>query len=368
MLTVGLIGCGYISSKHIQTLSRFQSISLVAVSDIDRNKMQEAVTLYQRETNNREQSILCFTDYQEMLKDDRIDVIIIAVVSSLHAAIAKAALQAKKHIIVEKPLALSLRDADEMEALAKIHDKKILVCHQLRYLPIMQEVFKLVERGCFGNIHFAVASLRLNRSPAYYSQSSWRGTWEKDGGMLVNQGIHLVDLLIWLMGDIHSVYGEIATSIKNKETEDIAAGIITFKNGSKGLIEANTITQPKNLGYTFTLFGEKGTIQIGGKRLNEVQHCYIDNGPEVERDLVESSRQSDEHYAMYQDFFQAITKNQHHLVDALEGRRALETIFAIYQSSLNKAPVYFPINRFSTTDMLKAGVIIGENKRGNGDD
>src|SRR5690625_491630 len=134
----------------------------------------------------------------------------------------------------------------------------------------MQPVKELIDCGYFWELYFGVISLRLNRTLAYYENSSWKGTWEKDGGMLVNQGIHLIDLLVWFMGDIDSVYGEIATKINRKETEDIAAGIISFQNDAKGMIEANTVTQPENIGYYLSIFGEKGSLCIGGKHFNEI--------------------------------------------------------------------------------------------------
>lgn len=355
MIRTGLIGCGYISHKHVKTLSRFSEISLVAVCDVDQEKMKEAAALYQKE-NGADSEITFYEDYQDLLKDPRIDIVIITVISSLHAKITKEAIKHGKHVIVEKPLALSMREANDVIQLADDCKKDIFVCHQLRYRPLLKRIKELMEKGFLGEPYMGVVSLRLHRSLDYYASSNWKGTWEKDGGMLVNQGIHLIDLLLWLFGDIQSVYGEIASRVSEKETEDVACGIISFKNKAKGLIEANTITKPKNQGYYLSIFAEKGSICIGGPGFNEVQHCYIEHLPDMEDELRELSVQLDEHYLMYQSFLETIIKKAPNALSAKEGKKALEAIFALYESSKRKQSVSVPVDHFCTADM-KSGRI-----------
>lgn len=357
MLRIGLIGCGYIANKHLNTIVQSDDISLTAVSDIQKEKMEEAAHLY-RENKGENKSIALYKNYHDMLIDPKVDAVVIAVISGLHAEIAKKALNHGKHIIIEKPLALSLQDADEIIDLSRKYNKTVLVCHQLRYRPLIQKVKQLLEKGYFGEPYLGIVSLRLNRSPDYYASAAWKGTWEKDGGMLVNQGIHLVDLLVWLMGDIHSVYGEIATRVKQKETEDVATGIITFDNGAKGVVEANTITKPRNLGYQLAIFGEKGSICIGGKGFDEVEHCYLEDYPAIEQELKLLESEQDEHDSMYQNFLEAVSKKKKLLVTAREGKKALEAIFAIYQSNQITKPIKFPLRNFSTKDMT--GGAMGE--------
>src|SRR5690606_38256399 len=289
-----------------------------------------------------------YNNYEQLIKDPTIDVVIIATISSLHAVMAKEALKYGKHTIIEKPLALSLNDADEIIQLSKTKNKQVLVCHQLRYRPLLEKIKDLLNKNYFGKLYFSAISLRLNRSFDYYNSSTWKGTWEKDGGMLLNQGIHLVDLLIWFMGAAHSVYGEIDTKIQNKETEDIATGIITFKNQAKGIIEANTISIPENLGYSLSIFGEKGNICIGGKEFNKIDHCYIENYPNIKEDLLKVEHESNEHERMYRAFIKSITKSKSHLMNAEEGRKALELIFALYQSDRNGKVVSLPVRNFTT--------------------
>src|SRR5690625_4870662 len=288
MIRVGLIGCGYIAEKHLKSLASIKELQLRAISDVKREKMEKGIHRYQA-LNGSTKTIAQYTNYEDMLVDDSIDVVIICVISSMHATIAKQALKYNKHVIIEKPLALSIKEAEVIIELAKEKKKQVLVCHQLRYLPLIEKLKQVIEKGYLGELYLGVASLRLNRSTDYYSSSTWKGTWAKDGGMLVNQGIHLVDLLVWLMGDIKSVYGELGSTIKEKETEDIATGIISFKDDAKGLIEANTITKPANIGYSLSIFGKRGTICIGGEKFNQVHYCYFDHCSDEERNLTQIS-------------------------------------------------------------------------------
>jgi|SRR5690625_3202970 len=349
-MRVGLIGCGFIAQKHVKTVAQFNELELIAVSDINQKKMGNISSLYE-ETMGGNPSITFYQNYEQLLQDSRIDVVIIATISHLHAKMAKEAIRNEKHVIVEKPFSLSLQDADDIFQLSQKGNKKVLVCHQLRYRPLLQRVKELVDQEYFGELFFGVISLRLNRTLDYYEKSSWKGTWEKDGGMLVNQGIHLIDLLVWIMGDVDSVYGELATKIKNKETEDIAAGIITFQNEAKGIIEANTVTQPKNLGYYLSIFGEKGSLCIGGKNFNEIDHCYVEGYPTLQAELSTLQVDVTEHMRMYEDFMESITWNKNHLMNAEEGLKALEVIFALYESTIKHQPVQLPLDDFSTIKM-----------------
>lgn len=352
MIRIGLIGCGYIANKHLKTLVQSNDMVLAAVSDIHKDKMGEVVHFYQ-ENKGSDKQIASYGDYHDMLRDPNVDAVVIAVISGLHAEIAKASLKYGKHIMIEKPLALSIKDTEEIISLAEKQSKIVHVCHQLRYRPLIQRVKHLLEMDYFGELYLGVVSLRLNRSPAYYAAAPWKGTWEQDGGMLVNQGIHMVDLLLWFMGDIETVYGEIAVKSKQKkETEDVATGILTFKNQAKGVIEANTITQPRNLGYYLSIFGEKGSICIGGHGFNEVEHCYLEGYPQLAEELKQLKNLVDEHGRMYEQFYQAITTNQSSYLSAKEAKRALEAIFSIYQSDRNSKRITLPLKTFSTRDML----------------
>ncbi|GIN68755.1 Gfo/Idh/MocA family protein [Bacillus sonorensis] len=351
-LRVGLIGCGYMAKKHLRALSGCQEAELAAVSDVEKDRMAEAAEYY-ASLRGESSAIAHYPQYTSLLADTKIEAVIIAAVSGLHAEMAKQSLLAEKHVILEKPMTLSLEEADELIQLAEQKNLKLMVCHQMRHRPIMKKIKETIAEGKLGKPYLGAVSLRLNRSPAYYAAASWRGSWEKDGGMLINQGIHLIDLLQWFLGDVTSVYGEILTAAPGKETEDVAAGILTFANGAKGIIEANIVTQPNNLGSSLSIFGENGTISLEGPSFNRISRWYIAG---EEGDIEEASQLialSGEQSAMYQNFIRAVQDGEPLLIDGKEGKKALEAIFGIYQSALIKQPVRLPLSSFQTSDMKK---------------
>ncbi|NPC91836.1 Gfo/Idh/MocA family oxidoreductase [Bacillus sp. WMMC1349] len=340
----GLIGCGYMSKKHLAALGKCQDAILLAVSDIEKKRMREAVGCHPSTSH--------YQDYTELLCDPQIDAVIIAVISGLHAEIAKQSLLAGKHVILEKPMTLSLKDANDIIQLAEQKNLKLMVCHQMRHRPIMKKMKETIDQGKLGNLYLGAVSLRLNRSPAYFEAASWRGNWEQDGGMLVNQGIHLLDLMQWFLGGVSYVYGDMLTTTSKKETEDVAVGVLTFENGAKGVIEANIVTQPNNLGNSLSIFGENGTISLEGSSLNRISRWFV-AGEDKREEMAKLIDVQDEQIFMYKNFINAVQCDESLLIDGYEGKKALETIFAIYQSALTKQPVRLPLASFETTALKK---------------
>lgn len=349
----GLIGCGYISKSHLDALAKCKQAELSAVSDIQRVRMEEAVHYYQSQIDKKKE-IKFYDHYEGILGDSEVDVIIIATISGLHYEMCKQALLAGKHVILEKPMALSIKDSDHLIHLSKQQGKKLMVCHQLRFKPFMQKMKAVIAEGKIGKPYLGVASIRINRSKDYYKAAAWRGSWETDGGMLINQGIHLVDLLQWFLGDAETVYGEINCQSIEKETEDVALGIIHFRNQAKGMVEANIVTQPNNLGYSLTIFGEKGTISVEGSSLNKITRWFIEGEDSNNQDLENLLKDNNEEVYMYENFMNAVVDQEKKLlIDGVEGKKALEIIFGIYQSSITKNPIQLPIQSFSTAEMKK---------------
>nr|WP_277603141.1 Gfo/Idh/MocA family oxidoreductase [Brevibacillus sp. SYP-B805] len=216
----------------------------------------------------------------------------------------------------------------------------------------MQTIKSYVERGALGDIYLGVVSMRIHRPATYYTEAPWRGSWKEDGGMLLNQGIHMIDLLQWFLGDVKTVYGDVAKGPLAKETEDVALGLLTFAGGSKGMIEANTVTYPRNLEYAISLFGEKGTIAIGGLQLDQIRRWECQEQWHTAEEIARLAQEKNEHAAMYQDLADAVANRTGGvLVDGREGRKALETIFALYQSAVTSRPVTLPLPDFRTSDM-----------------
>ncbi|MBU5674078.1 Gfo/Idh/MocA family protein [Paenibacillus brevis] len=355
MIKFGLVGCGRIADRHIRSLAECEDAELTALFDVQPERMAAVEADYAK-FSGCQGEMAKYTDMEQLLKDPQVQAVIIATPSALHAKLASEAIRSGKHVMLEKPMALSLQDAENIIALAQKYEVTVQVCHQLRYRKIMTQVKELIESGTMGKLYLGVVSMRLQRSAAYYEAAPWRGTWEQDGGMLLNQGIHLVDLLQWFLGDGTRVFGSLQRGLLMKETEDVAAGIVNFKDGAIGMIEANTVTYPGNYDNCITLFGEKGTVSIGGIRLDEVRKWSFSD-PNVPDPVIEPA--GEEHVRMYERFIKA-AKNQEKavLIDAKEGKRALELIFALYDSALKGRSMPIPLISFHTEMMgdLEVGI------------
>lgn len=348
-LKIGIIGCGSIIPKHLRAVvENSDKMELLALCDTVPEKLEMAVNEYKRLGGDRKVSIKKYTDHTKLLKDPEIQVVTIATSSGIRPKIAIDALDAGKHVILEKPMALSIKECDEIIKRSEEKGLKVAVCHQLRFLPYMVKLKQALISGAFGKLVHASAAMRWNRSDAYYSSAPWRGTWEYDGGAFMNQAVHVIDLLLWLMGSAERVYAETGTFLKNIEAEDAGAAVIRFKSGAIGIIEASVCVYPENLEETLGIFGEKGTVLIGGKALNKVEVWNI----EKEKPFQTMETPQNLHTLLYRDMAEAVVEERQPLVDAREGKKAVELILAIYKSSFTKKPIYIPLSDFSTKDML----------------
>lgn len=379
MIGFGLIGCGRISDKHIRSLASCKVAELVALCDIQRERMEEAALAYRARADS-DVEITLYDDVDLLLKDERVSAVVIATHSASHAELATRALDAGKHIVLEKPIALGTDDARKIAEMAEAKGLIVQVCHQLRYRPVMQRIRQLVEDGSLGKLCMVHISIRLQRSRQYYEEARWRGTWLQDGGMLLNQGIHLIDLMQWFLGDARSVYGQMKKMLLTKQTEDAAVGVVQFGSGGIGVIEANTISHPNNYDNEIALFGEKGTIIVGGIKLDQIRrwHCTDGSLPPGS-----TTMQKDEHLAMYDCFVKAVYDKEQDtgnevmlehsaiglneaspgkspgkdasspIIDAREGSKALEIIFALYESVRKRREVSLPLDSFATSMMTE---------------
>ncbi|RRJ64265.1 gfo/Idh/MocA family oxidoreductase [Paenibacillus oralis] len=352
-LAIGLIGCGSIAAKHVSSIAKCNNAKLAALCDVNIERMKGMSALWRSVSGDKQQNEpVLFTDYRQLLAEPSIAVVVIAAISGLHAQIAIEALTANKHVILEKPIALSLRDADEIIRLANERKLIVQVCHQLRYRPLMRKIHELVKEGALGKILAASVKLRIYRPLSYYQTSAWRGTWEHDGGMLLNQGIHAIDLLQWYLGMPTQVYGELGYRFSSKETEDVAFGILSFPGGAKAMIEANSVTMPENLEQSLFVLGEKGVISIGGPKMDQIHRWYMEDQPFSIEEAMRLLPDQNEHVEMYRTLIQAcLEKKEAGLVDLMEGRRSLELIFAIYLSAQIAQVAHLPIPEFTTLQM-----------------
>ena len=358
--TIALIGCGRISFKHIEAfIHNKERLDLIAVCDPFFEKAQNKKSEYESQLPSG--AVKVYTDYNEMLKDLKPEIVTIATESGKHKSIAVDCLNAGCHVICEKPMALSTDDAQAMIDCAKANNKKLAVCFQNRFNAPVQRVRAAYETHRFGRILHGIVQIRWNRNTAYYKEAPWRGTWEQDGGTLMNQCTHGIDLLQWMMGeDVVRVQGQTRRFIRPIEAEDFGCAILEFASGAVGIIEGSADVYPKNLNETLSLFGEKGTVVIGGLAVNKIETWRFTDAQDV-GDTEETVLNPDAadpptvygfgHSALFADFIDAIENNRPPLVSGEAGKKALDIILAIYESQKIGKAVTLP-NRFSTMSML----------------
>ena len=349
-----LIGCGRIAVNHMKAAIN-NELEIVAVCDVLEEKMEELLAKYGLE---KDESIKRYTDYKKMVEEMQPELASIATESGLHAEIALYCIEKGVNLIIEKPMAMSIEDANKIIDLAEEKNVKVSACHQNRFNVAIQKLRKAVESGRFGKLSHGSIHVRWNRNAGYYEQAPWRGTWEQDGGALMNQFIDGIDLLRWMMGDeIEEIYGATRQQFHDYlEAEDVGMAVIKFKNGAIGTIEGTTNVFPKNLEETLYIFGENGTVKIGGTSTNNID--VWDFAVETEEDQENKGLEEETsnvygngHTSLFADVMDAIENDRKPYVDAVAGRNALEVVLSIYKSQKTAAPVKLPLTEFASTDM-----------------
>lgn len=348
-----LVGCGRIAANHIRA-ARENGLDVVALCDIREEQIKHLLDAVGCEALS---SAKPYTDYRAMLRGHpELDVVAIATESGKHASIALDCIDAGKNLIIEKPIALSMTDADEIVRRAALRGVTVAVCHQNRYNAVVQCLRRAVESGSFGRLSHGSVSVRWNRSEGYYRQAPWRGTWKQDGGTLMNQCIHGIDLLLWMMGDdAAEVYGVTRNRFHGFiEGEDVGVAVVAFSSGAVGVIEGSSNVYPRNLEETFCLFGEKGTAKLGGLSVNRIEAWQVDGCVLDKEALLDEGVRNEYgngHGLLYADVIDAIKSGRRPLVDAVAGRNALEVVLAIYKSQKTGWPIKLPLEDFSSADM-----------------
>lgn len=332
---VGIIGCGRIARRHVEAVEHLPGVKVVAVTD----PVKEAAL------SLAEQAGAAYVpDAAALVEHPGVDVVIVASPSGLHAEQAILAARAGRHVLVEKPLALDYEQAQRMIGEAQRAGVLLGVVHPLRFLPLARRLHEMVAAGKLGRISHAAVTVRWNRNTEYYQASPWRGTRNLDGGMLLNQAVHHIDLLCWYLGDVTRVSAEIARRCHDIETEDVALLHMRFASGTLGLAEVTTNIYPKNLEEEVAIFGEYGTVVLGGRRINELKTWRVEGEPPEEEVLREyAARPPREpwrgHYDVLADFCRAIREGKE---PEISGRRAwpsLSVILAAYASSARGSAV-----------------------------
>ena len=350
-----LIGCGRIAVNHIKAVSN-NGLELVAVCDVDPAKFD--VMFEKAGCGEFPEAVRC-ADYVAMLDaHPEIELVGIATESGKHAEIALECISRGVNVIIEKPMAMSMEDADRIVALSEEKGVKVAACHQNRFNLAIQKLRGAVEQGRFGKLSHGSVNVRWNRGRSYYDQASWRGTWEQDGGTLMNQCIHGIDLLRWMLGDeVEEVYGATRQRFHDYlEAEDVGVAVLKFKSGAVGTIEGTSNVYPRNLEETLYVFGESGTVKVGGTSTNNIDVWEFADETEADAEAkglqeATSNVYGNGHTALYADMVDAIENDHAPYVDAVAGRNALEIVLAIYKSQKTGEPVKLPLRGFSSTDM-----------------
>lgn len=331
MLRFALVGCGRIAKRHSELLGsgQIENAQLVAVCDLVADKAKAIGEQF---------SIPWFTDMHKMMSECDVDVVVVLTESGRHAEHVIALAGYGSHIVVEKPMALTLSDADKMIEACEKAGVRLFVVKQNRFNVPVRKLREAVEAGRFGKMVMGTVRVRWCRPQAYYDQDSWRGTWALDGGVLTNQASHHIDLLEWMMGEVESVFAMARTALVDIEAEDTAVVGLRFKSGALGVIEATTAVRPKDLEGSISVMGENGTVVIGGFAVNRMDTWnFTDAEPDDADVMVKYSVNPPNvygfgHQAYYEHVVDCLEHGRVHLVDGLQGRRSLELINAIYES------------------------------------
>ncbi len=329
-----IIGCGAIANIHAEAIKSIENAVLVGVCDYSFAAAQS----FAKKNNCK-----AYNSQEEMLKDSNVSIVNICTPSGLHYKQVIDCAKAKKHIIIEKPMAITKAQMDEAICEVNNSNVKVEVISQLRFTYAVQMLKKAIDEGKLGKIFLADFRMKYYRSPEYYAQSPWRGTWSMDGGgALMNQGIHGIDLMQYVMGGVKSVYADCRTLARKIEVEDVANLLVEYNSGAIGVIECATLAKP---GYErkMEIHGENGTIIVSEDTI-EVWDVDGMERPDFGESKINSSDSpmnfSEEYHAkQFQDLINAIEEDKKPLIDMYEGKKAVDIILAAYESSKNKTRV-----------------------------
>lgn len=332
-LGFGLVGCGRIARKHAAILAagEVDGARLAGVCDTRADRA---------DAFGKEHGVPAYCHVDDMMREigGRIDVISILTESGLHARHCVELARYRKHILVEKPMALTIWSADEMIRACDEAGTKLFVVKQNRWNKPVRKLREALEAGRFGKLVMGTVRVRWMRDQAYYDQDAWRGTWALDGGVFANQASHHLDLLMWMLGEPVSVFAKARTALVDIEAEDTGVAVVTFRNGALGIIEATTATRPKDLEGSISILGAGGAVEIGGFAMNEMKVWNFVKPKAGDANVLAEYRENPPnvygfgHVAYLNHVVSAIRNDTPSLVDGLEGRKSVELISAIYES------------------------------------
>lgn len=336
---IALVGCGRIAGNHFDAIAQIEGLTLVGVSDTVAERAQAA---------GEAQGVPWFTSYEKMLREVESDAVAICTPSGLHPQHGVLAARSGRHVVSEKPMAISLGAADELVRACDDAGVHLFVVKQNRLNPPIQLLKRAVDKGRFGRIYLANTTVRWTRPQEYYDQAPWRGTWEFDGGAFMNQASHYVDLIQWLIGPVESVVAKTATLARRIEAEDTGIAALKFRSGALGTIEVTMLTYPKNLEGSITILGEKGSVKIGGTAVNKVETWQFADYDDDDK-LIEATATNPPnvygfgHLPYYRNVLKVLRGDALPDTDGRAGRKSLELILGIYESAKTGREIPLPL-------------------------
>lgn len=365
-LSFAMIGCGKVAEKHLKAVLAFQGrLTIAGLSD---SRIEAAARLLSGLplSAQQQQAIPVFADYRDMLETVRPQLVAITTPSGSHYRMGLDAIEAGASVIIEKPLTLSLREADELLEKARERGVWIAVGHIYRYFPLVADLAREIRSGQHGKVLYGDVKVRWGHDQAYYDQAAWRGTYAQDGGAVMNQSIHALDLMTYLMGsDIVSAKGTLDRMTHRMEAEDFGLAILRMQDGAWCAFEGTTNTDPKRQEASFFVLTEKLEIR-GGILAGKVRMTIRDRSGKnhlfayMRRLLTARWRSGGlagirmlfhPHTELYRDFLEALDENRAPRADGLSGRNALEAVLLIYQSAVSGCEERLPIGPFTISDM-----------------
>ena len=338
-IRIAIVGCGRISKNHFESLKKHQdNIELISICDTQ----QTILSVHEKKYN-----VKGYLDLDDMLKKEDLDLTVICTPSGVHADQTELCARHGVNVMTEKPMATRWNDGVSM---VKVCDKagvRLFVVKQNRSNSTLQLLKRAVKENRFGKIHMVHLNVFWTRPQEYYDQAPWRGTWEFDGGALMNQASHYVDLLDWLIGPIDKVQAMTSTT-RDIEVEDSGVLNIKWRNGAIGSMSVTMLTYPKNLEGSITILGEKGTVRIGGVAVNDIQHWEFDVPKDYDKTVQEASYQTASVYGFghplyYNNVIEVLRGNIEPETDGREGLRSLEVLIAAYLSARDGKIISLPL-------------------------
>ena len=361
-LSVIIIGCGRVAEKHLKAISKLKGLELKAVVDTNPESAKRLLGSVKGFANVKQ-----YSDYKTAIDEVKPSIVSVTVPSGLHYQIAKYAMEHGSNLLLEKPMTMSVSEAREIYELSQKTGLKIAMGHIYRYLPIVGLIKEDIAEGKYGKVTHGSIYVRWGHGEDYYQSAAWRGTWKSDGGALMNQTIHAIDLLVWLMGsEPEEASAMIAQRIRNIEAEDLGMAVLRLENGALAQIEGTTATIPSKHTAEFSVFCENAQLTMGldsGKphiavygvkpngKLKKLNGCYIRKQFKV-GGLFSYKCALNPHLGIYKDLSDSIIENKNPIADAYSGFSSVDTLLGIYKSAKEGRPVSLPLSDdFNSVDM-----------------